>query len=341
MRIQLCVEAHVAKQLPHRPNLEHLRTQAKKLLADLRKRNPKAKLAEAQLKIARTSGFVSWPVLATHVDQLHALQGEWLFVGLQVDGSDVPATMFYQSRILIDGDRFRMESPEAVYDGVFSIDATVQPAQIDIEFVEGPEAGNASYGIYELHRDRLTICLGVVGASRPKTFVAKKGSGHALERLRRVTAARPSSVTGGARTGRIASPAAASPVETRQFDVPMTPLLLKLQGEWAATELVTNGEAMREDWLPFGYRTTDGNEMKVVFGGQVMAHAKMRFDDTVSPIAVDYLNLSGAAKGKITLGIMELVGDEVRFAIAGPGESRPVSFDAPGKRLTLSRWRKK
>lgn len=113
----------------------------------------------------------------------------------------------------------------------------------------------------------------------------------------------------------------------------MTALLTKLQGEWAATELVTNGEPMRADWLAFGHRATDGNEMKVVFGGQVTAHAKMRFDETVLPIAVDYLNLSGAAKGKITLGIMDWVGDEVRFAIAGPGVPRPVSFDAPRRAL--------
>jgi uncharacterized protein (TIGR03067 family) len=339
-RIQHCVEAHVAKQLPHRPNLEYLRGQSKRLLTDLKKRNPKATLAEAQLTIARDNGFTSWPALAKHVQQLHALEGEWRFVGLQVDGSDVPAAMSAQSRILIDGDRFRMESPEATYDGVFSIDGSLEPMRIDIEFVEGPEAGNSSYGIYQLSGDQLTICLGVAGASRPKSFATKKGSGHALERLRRVSAIRPSSVTGGTRTATTVRPVA-SPAEAEHFDLPMNGLLKKLQGEWAATELVTNGEPMRADWLAFGHRTTDGNEMKVVFGGQVMAHARMRFDETALPVAVDYLNLSGAAKGKITLGIMDWVGDEVRFAIAGPGRPRPVTFDAPGKGITLSRWIKK
>ena len=339
-RIQHCVETHVAKQLPHRPNLEYLRAQSKKLLTDLNRSNPKAKLAEAQLKIARDSGFTSWPALAKHVEQLHALEGEWRFVGLQVDGSDVPAAMPVHSRILIDGDRFRMASPEGTYDGVFSIDASAEPMRIDVEFVEGPEAGNSSYGIYQLRGDQLTLCLGVAGASRPKSFATTKGSGQALERLRRISANRPSNVTGGARTPATVR-LAVSPVEATHFDVPMTALLKNLQGEWAATELVTNGEAMRADWLAFGHRTTNGNEMKVVFGGQLMAHAKMRFDETVLPIAVDYLNLSGAAKGTITLGIMDWVGDEVRFAIAGPGVPRPVSFDAPRKGITLSRWRKK
>ena len=239
----------MAKQLPHRPNLEYLRGQSKRLLTDLKRGNPKVKLAEAQLNIARDSGFTSWPALAKHVEQLHALEGEWRFVGLQVDGSDVPAAMSAQSRILIDGDRFRMESPEATYDGVLSIDASVEPMRIDIEFVEGPEAGNSSYGIYQLSGGQLTICLGVAGASRPKSFSTKKGSGHALERLRRVSAIRSANVTGGAPTATTVRPAAA-PVEAKHFDVPMTALPKKLQGEWAATELVTNGEpSARTGWL--------------------------------------------------------------------------------------------
>jgi uncharacterized protein (TIGR03067 family) len=118
-------------------------------------------------------------------------------------------------------------------------------------------------------------------------------------------------------------------------------LLKRLQGEWAATELVTNGEPMRSDWLSFGSRTTTGNEMKVVFGGQVMAHAKMKIDESATPIAVDYLNLSGAAKGKLSLGIMDWIGDEARFLIAAPGLPRPTDFAANGKGLTLSRWRRK
>src|SRR6266566_5034123 len=188
MRIRVLHGGSVAKHLPFRPNLDHLRSQAKKLLADLKKRKPAAgvKLADAQLQIARSNGFKSWPALAKHVDQLRALQGEWRFVGLQVDGNDMPAAAIAQSRLLMDGDRFRMESPEANYDGIFTIDASTEPMRIDIEFVEGPEAGNWSYGIYELDGDQLTICLGVAGASRPKSFSTKKGSGHALERLRRV-----------------------------------------------------------------------------------------------------------------------------------------------------------
>src|SRR5260370_2436849 len=109
----------------------------------------------------------------------------------------MPEPMYGQSRILMDGDRFRMESPEANYDGVLTIETSTEPMRIDIEFLEGPEAGNWSFGIFELNGDQLTICLGVVGASRPTGFSTKKASGHALERLRRSSATRPQNVTGG------------------------------------------------------------------------------------------------------------------------------------------------
>ena len=359
----------MAKTLPTRPNLDHLRGQAKALLDALKKKDAAAarafiahlpaasgmtptkvrastfRLADAQSVIARSHGFDSWPALARHVEQLRALQGEWHFVSLQVDGADMPAGAMSSSRLLMDGDRFRMESAEATYDGVFTIDAKANPMRIDIEFVEGPEAGNTSLGIFEQSGDQLTICLGLTGAKRPVAFATKPGSGHALERLRRASTAKPAGVTGGK-----ARPAASKPDKTPEstvavnpasFNVPMTPLMKRLEGEWSAVQLIRDGIDTRADWLPFGSRTMTGNEMKVVFGGQVMAHAKVRIDERATPMAIDYLNLSGSAKGKISLGILDWVGDDARFLIAVPGQPRPTTFDASGKGLTLSRWRRR
>jgi uncharacterized protein (TIGR03067 family) len=333
----------VNKKLPARPNLEHLRSQAKTLLPSLKQTNPKARLADAQLATARQAGFSSWPVLARHVEHLRALEGDWRFAALEIDGNTVPANLLTESRILIDGDRFRSESPEATYDGVFTVDAEQAPPQIDIEFVEGPEAGNCCYGIFELHADQLTLCLGLAGAQRPKRFATKPGSGHALERLRRASAARPANVTGGkplpptptvpSKPGERADPVG--------FDVPITPLLRRLEGEWIPVELVMDGQPMPAEWLAYGSRTTTGREVKVVFGGQTMLHAKMRVDESVTPMAVDYLALAGKHKGTVTRGILEWVGEDVRFLMAGPGEPRPAAFGAPAKTATLSRWRRR
>src|SRR3982750_407143 len=129
----------VAKKLPARPNLEHLRGQAKTRLAQLKKTTggASARLADAQTLVAREAGFTSWPALKRHVEELRSLEGEWRISSLEVDGAAMPAERAAHPRLLFDGDRFRTESPEANYDGVFTIDLTVTPAHIDIEFVEG------------------------------------------------------------------------------------------------------------------------------------------------------------------------------------------------------------
>ena len=49
--------------LPERPNLEYLKKLAKDRLPDLRRVNPAARLANAQLAVAREHGFASWRAL--------------------------------------------------------------------------------------------------------------------------------------------------------------------------------------------------------------------------------------------------------------------------------------
>lgn len=357
----------MATRLPSRPNLDHLRKQAKTLLAALASndatavktfadhlpaarrmtaaqiRAAKFRLADAQSAIARKTGFASWPALARHVEHLRALEGEWHFDSLEVDGATMPAGAFAASRLLIDGDRFRMESAEAAYDGIFTVDVEAKPARIDIEFVEGPEAGGFSYGIYALDGASLTLCLGLVGSDRPAAFKTTKGSGHALEKLRRSHASAPAGVTGGKRQAKTSYPPAENagpPVDESAFDV-MNETLQRLQGEWTPLELVQNGEPMQSDWLGFGRRIGTATETKVVFGGQTMVHAKVRVDESSQPMPIDYLHLTGRTKGKVSLGLFDWDGEDARFVMAAPGQPRPTDFScAAGTQRTLSRWRR-
>lgn len=357
------MEERVDTKLPARPNLEHLRSQAKTLLEQLKAGQrsaaqafiddlPKAKkmtaagvrragfrLADAQSVVARQNGFASWPALSRHVEHLRALEGEWRFDGQEVDGVAMSAKALSRSRLLIDGNRFRMESPEAIYEGVLTIDVEVTPAQITTEFVEGPEAGKQTCGIYELTGDRLMLCVGLVGSSRPTGFAAPRGSRHALQHLRRTSAPRPENVTGG--TAQPEPAILGEREDVSAFELAITPLMRRLEGEWMPVKLVTDGKPMPDEWLKFGSRTTVGNEMKVVFGGQVMVHARVRIDETVTPMAVDYLNLGGRQAGTVSRGIMEWVGDEVRFHMAAPGQPRPADFTAVPGSGTLSQWQRR
>lgn len=59
-----------ASALPTRANLEHLKNEAKQRLKSLRALNPTARLAEAQLLVARSYGFASWRRMKAYVDAL-------------------------------------------------------------------------------------------------------------------------------------------------------------------------------------------------------------------------------------------------------------------------------
>jgi hypothetical protein len=56
----------MSRSLPERPNLEHLRKQAKELLPTM----PQAKLADAQHALANQYGFATWAKLKSHVQAL-------------------------------------------------------------------------------------------------------------------------------------------------------------------------------------------------------------------------------------------------------------------------------
>jgi hypothetical protein len=57
------------RPLPERPNVRHLKDQAK----DLLKAGDARSLTGAQFKIARLYGFPSWPKLKAHVDSLEEI----------------------------------------------------------------------------------------------------------------------------------------------------------------------------------------------------------------------------------------------------------------------------
>src|SRR5215213_313803 len=58
-----------SRALPERPNLRHLKDQAK----DLLKAGAAASIADAQFEIARLYGFASWPKLKAHIESLEEI----------------------------------------------------------------------------------------------------------------------------------------------------------------------------------------------------------------------------------------------------------------------------
>jgi uncharacterized protein (TIGR03067 family) len=350
----------MSKRLPARPHLDHLRRQAKALLATLQEGDPDAvatfhehlpaargmtgeqirnagfRLADAQSAVARKTGFASWPQLARHVETLRALEGTWSFERLVVAGNTLPPAALTAARILIDGDRFRTESPEAIHEGVFNIDVEAEPHAIDIEFVEGPESGNTNHGIFRVDGDTLEICLDTSGAPRPATFHVAPGTHHAFEVLRRSSRARPESVTGGTPQPRAAA------TETARFEYVDSPTMRRLQGEWSAVTLVRDGMSLPPMMLRGGSRSMSGHAVKVSFAGQIVVNALVRLAEGTDPIHVEYQDWSAGCAGAVQLGILRWDGDDAVFCMAAPGLPRPDDFTSePGSGRTLSRWQPK
>lgn len=352
----------MAKKLVSRPNLDHLRAQAKRLLVELRQGSKEAiaciqthvpsavslsvdevkqrdwRLADAQLAVAKQTGFASWPKLSAHVEALRSLEGTWEFESLEVSGNSVTQDMLHGSQILIDGDRFRSESAGSIYEGIFIIDVEPKVSTIDIQFVEGPEAGNTNYGIFRFVNSRLEICLDMYGKARPTRFTTEAGTGQALERLVRSDAARPPNVTGG-------TPAAeqqdtSTEASAAQFVYVPGETIQRVQGEWIAVKMVSDGMPLPAGMVKSGKRVAHHNRLSVTFGGQTMIDALFRFDESTLPIAVDYLHVSGGFAGKRQLGIIALEGDQLIVNMAAFGRSRPVNFEClKGSMQTLSYWK--
>ncbi len=74
----------MSRQLPEKPNLEHLKKQAKELLRTL----PQGKLADAQHALANEYGFATWAKLKSHVEALGLTPAEALKAA--VNDSDAP-----------------------------------------------------------------------------------------------------------------------------------------------------------------------------------------------------------------------------------------------------------
>src|SRR5258708_5888535 len=108
-------------ELPEKPNLEHLRKQAKDLL---RAAPATMKLADAQPLIAREYGFASWPKLKEHVESLMRARTPAEALAAAVRASDAART----ARVLDDHPELKsqLNEPMVGYGGMQALFAAVQ-----------------------------------------------------------------------------------------------------------------------------------------------------------------------------------------------------------------------
>jgi uncharacterized protein (TIGR03067 family) len=240
---------------------------------------------------------------------LNRLQGTWNIVALEIEGQKFPPG---GSSIGIDGDTFVSRNMGAVYEGTVRLDETCAPKTFDLIFAKGPEAGGVGLGIYTLDGDTWTICLGFAGKSRPTEFLAPKGTGYALETLKRETG-RP---VPGHQTG------AAGPLDSA------------LEGEWAMVSCTQDSQPMDPGFVKSARRRFHGTDTELLVGKKTYMTSRCTTDPGRDPKEIAYPDLNQH-------GIYAISGCTLRTALAPVTEPRPRDFAGKaGDGHTVSEWRR-
>jgi uncharacterized protein (TIGR03067 family) len=268
-------------------------------------------------------------------DDKKLLQGTWQMETFEMNGAPLPSQAISGCKIIIDGDNFTAIGMGAVYEGKFTLDTSLNPKQIDMTFLAGPEKGGRSLGIYELD-STWKICLSTNNAARPTAFATSLNSNHALETFTKSTAAETKDSRSAFEATQPIDISANADFSSMSFEP--SP---ELQGEWLLVSGVRDGLAFDDKMIKSGKRITKGCETTVSFGGQVLMKARIKVDSGKTPHEIDYYNTEGIFAGKIQYGIYEMNNGILKVIFAVPGNPRPADFTVkPGDYLTLTVWKK-
>jgi uncharacterized protein (TIGR03067 family) len=99
-----------------------------------------------------------------------------------------------------------------------------------------------------------------------------------------------------------------------------------LQGTWSLIAGEADGEALTAKQLKEGKLEIKGNDYTVSLADKETVKGTQKLDSTKEPKTIDITDTNGPNKGKTSLGIYELKGDEFRVVFAPPGKPRPNKF---------------
>lgn len=138
-------------KLPERASLEYLKKLAKDRLLELRRDDPRAKLATALLAVARDYGFSSWRALKTELDQRQQNQVTRFFEACAKGDLGVLRSFLVNDRSLT-----RVSNPDAHHQGWTGLHTAakgghVHAVRLLLEHGADPNAREAGDNTYALH----------------------------------------------------------------------------------------------------------------------------------------------------------------------------------------------
>jgi uncharacterized protein (TIGR03067 family) len=104
--------------------------------------------------------------------------------------------------------------------------------------------------------------------------------------------------------------------------------LAKMQGDWAAVEVVRDGHPLAPDDAQAYFRTVEGDTYTMARYRKVLGKGTIKLDATKAPREID---ATTTVQGKQVLikGIYEWNGDKLRIMFGPPDGARPTSFKLP------------
>ena len=102
--------------------------------------------------------------------------------------------------------------------------------------------------------------------------------------------------------------------------------LKKLQGTWATVSIEAAGEKVTDkDKIKARKLTIKGDKYTLKVGDE-MVQGTIEINPTRKPKRIDVKPNTGSNKGKTSLGIYELKGDNLKICLGPPGKERPTEF---------------
>jgi ankyrin repeat protein len=138
-------------ELPERASFEYLKKLAKEQLDELRQLDPDAKLASAQLAVAREHGFPSWRALKVEIDRLHGGGAAAFFEACEKGDVVILTDLLAQDPTLV-----HTEKVDADYGGWTGLHTAAQAGRVEavrllLAHGADPNAREAGDNTYPLH----------------------------------------------------------------------------------------------------------------------------------------------------------------------------------------------
>ena len=113
---------------------------------------------------------------------LENFQGTWTVESMDLDGKPLAEEKRQKIKLVIKGEDFRFHNAEGGSEpGLYKIDPTKDPKELNIVISEGSDKGKVYLVIYKFENGKMIQCMELGNKARPKSFTGTAGSGCALE----------------------------------------------------------------------------------------------------------------------------------------------------------------